>query len=178
MKSLIVVAALTVAATAVHPQTNHTEHTVRRSAGAPIPDATVADMAWLAGRWTGEGLGGWNEEIWSPPSGGVMMGMYRLVREGKIAFYEFLLIRETERGLAMQLKHFHPDLKGWEEKDQFVEFLYVGQSGNRIHFEGLTFERVDADRVHIYLALGKKDGRAREERFTMSRDRANGSVRP
>ena len=32
------------------------------------PRAKIEDMAWLAGRWLGDGLGGISEEIWSPPS--------------------------------------------------------------------------------------------------------------
>ena len=143
--------------------------TVRRAPDAPVPDATVEDMAWLAGRWTGDGLGGRTEEIWSPPDAGVMMGMFRLIREDKPVFYEFLTLRVTERGLSMQLKHFHPDMRGWEEREKFVEFLYVGRDGNRVFFEGLTFVREGADALTIYLALRAKDGTVREQTFRMKR---------
>lgn len=172
MRPLLCAAAIALALATVptNAQTKQTENTVKRAADADIPVATVADMAWLAGRWTGEGLGGWNEEIWSPPAHGVMMGMYRMARDGKTVFYEFLLIRETERGLAMRLKHFHPDLTAWEEKEKFVEFLYVGKTENRIYFEGLTFERASDDRLQIYLALRGKDGGVSEQRFTMTRE--------
>ena len=137
--------------------------------GAPIPNATVAEMAWLAGRWTGDGLGGRTEEIWSPPDAGTMMGTFRLIRDDKPVFYEFLTLRHTERGLAMQLKHFHPDMIGWEEKDKFVEFLYVGRDGDRYHFECLTFVRSGDDNMTIYLALRQKDGSVREAKFVMKR---------
>ena len=147
----------------------NTENTVRRSAGAPIPDATVAEMSWLAGRWTGEGLGGWTEEIWSPPAADGMVGVFRLVRDDKPVFYEFMTMRVTDRGLALQLKHFNPDMKGWEEKEKFVEFLYVGREGHRYRFEGLTFERDGDDAMNVYLALRMKDGVVREERFRMRR---------
>lgn len=146
-----------------------TENTRRRDAGAPTPKATVAEMAWLAGRWTGKGLGGWTEETWSTPAGGTMIGMFRLVRDDQPQFYEFMTIRETERGLAIQLKHFHPDLTGWEERDKSVEFLYVGSSGRRIFFEGMTYERVSDSRVTVYLAVGKKDGTVAEQKFEMTR---------
>jgi hypothetical protein len=148
-----------------------TDNTTRRAADAPLPTATVTDMAWLAGRWTGEGLGGWTEEIWSPPAAGTMMGTFRLVREDKIGFYEFLTLRETDRGLAMQLKHFNPDMTGWEEKEKFVEFLFVGRDGDRYRFEGLTFHRTSEDSMTIYLALRQKDGSVREAKFSMERSR-------
>jgi len=70
-----------------------TEHTFKLSAGKQSPAATIADMAWLAGHWIGGGLGGLTEEVWSPPRNGVMMGMFRLVRDGKPIFYELLIRR-------------------------------------------------------------------------------------
>lgn len=45
-----------------------TERTIKPSAGSRPPAATIADMARLAGHWTGEGLGGVDDEIWSPPA--------------------------------------------------------------------------------------------------------------
>ena len=34
--------------------------------------ATLEDLAWLEGSWSGDGLGGHCEEHWSAPSGGSM----------------------------------------------------------------------------------------------------------
>ena len=155
--------------TAAAAQEKVTEHTIRLAEGANPPKATVNEMGWLAGRWTGDGLGGRTEEIWSPPDAGVMMGTFRLIRDDKPVFYEFLTISETERGLAMRLKHFHPDLKGWEEREKFVEFLYVGTDGNIVHFQGLSFRRDSDDSLTIFLALRQKNGEMREEKFQMRR---------
>jgi hypothetical protein len=152
-------------------QTELERQTRRRTADAPIPQATTADMAWLAGRWTGDGLGGRVEEIWSPPDGGTMMGTFRLIRDDKVAFYEFLTLRVTDQGLSMQLKHFNTDMSGWEEKKDFVEFLYVGKEDNRYYFNGLTFVREGEDTLKIYLALRSKDGSVREQPFVMRRQK-------
>jgi hypothetical protein len=157
-------------AAAAGAQVPQTEHTVRRAPDAKTPEAGVEVMSWLAGRWAGDGLGGRTEEVWSPPDAGVMMGTFRLIREDKTVFYEFLTIGPTEKGLSMRLKHFNPDFVGWEEKDKFVEFLYVGTEGDAVHFEGLSFHRESADAVTIYLALRGKDGSVREERFRMKRE--------
>ncbi len=54
-----------------------TPNTLTLAEGAPRPAARIADVAWLTGRWTGEGLGGQSEERgatrraarWSPTSG-------------------------------------------------------------------------------------------------------------
>ena len=147
-----------------------TANTLRLSADQKPPAATIADMAWYAGRWTGTGLGGWTEEIWSPPRDGTMMGMYRMVKDGKPIFYELLLIAEENGSLAIKLKHFHADLRGWEERDASLRFPLVAKRDGRIYFDGMTFERVGNDRVKIYLAIeNKKDGSVREEIFEYTR---------
>lgn len=84
-------------------------------------------------------------------------------------FYELLLITEENGSLAIKLKHFHADLRGWEERDASVRFPLVAKRDSRIYFDGMTFERIGADRVKVYLAVEHKDGKMREETFEYSR---------
>ncbi len=42
----------------------------------------INDYSWLVGSWKGDGFGGISEEIWSKPEKGVMMGMYRQIKDG------------------------------------------------------------------------------------------------
>jgi hypothetical protein len=146
-----------------------TGHTLRLAEGASPAAATIDEMSWLAGRWTGTGLGGETEETWSPPMAGEMVGTFRLVRAGKPVFYEFMRLSVTDRGLAMQLKHFSPDMKGWEEREKFVEFRYLKTEGKTVYFEGLTFRRDSDSELTIFLALKSRDGQVREETFRMTR---------
>ena len=147
-----------------------TANTLRLSPDQKPPAATIAEMEWYAGRWTGTGLGGFTEEIWSPPRNGTMMGMYRMIKDGKAIFYELLLIAEENGSLAIKLKHFHADLRGWEERDVSLRFPLVAKRDGRLYFDGMTFERVGNDRVKVYLAIeDKKDGSVREEIFEYSR---------
>jgi hypothetical protein len=44
-------------------QESMTANTLRPSPEQKPPAATIADMEWYAGRWTGTGLGGFTEEI-------------------------------------------------------------------------------------------------------------------
>ena len=44
-----------------------TEHTWRLSEGEARPDANLEDVAWLAGRWKGTGLGEGFEAAWMEP---------------------------------------------------------------------------------------------------------------
>jgi hypothetical protein len=149
-----------------------TERTFKLAPGAQSPTATLAEMRWLAGRWVGQALGGTSEEIWSEPEAGAMMGMYRLVRDGKPVFYELLTVVEENRSLVVRLKHFNPDLTGWEEKDKAVDFPLVAVRDGAVHFEGMSFHP-KGDTLTVYLAIGQKGGGMREEAFSYTRAGAN-----
>ena len=148
-----------------------TEHTLKLASGAKSPQATLADMAWLAGQWVGPALGGEAEEIWSPPKAGSMMGMYRLVRDGKPVFYELQTLVEESGSLILRLKHFNPDLTGWEEKQKTVDFPLVGIGDGVVQFEGISFHREGDAKLTVYLAIEGKDGVVREEAFPYTRVR-------
>jgi len=163
---LTVLSATTTAAQAT--DAHETAHTLRSAPGAARPAATLADMAWLIGRWKGTGLGGVSEEIWAEPVGGVMMGMYRLVINGKPSFYEFMHLSEEQGSLVLKLKHFNPDLTAWEEKDRFVAFPLVKLGEKEALFSGLTFRLLADEKLEIFLAL-QQDGKVREERFDLER---------
>ena len=57
------------AASPASAQEKLTERTFRLKAGTPSPPATISDMAWLAGHWAGEALGGLSEEDLERPRG-------------------------------------------------------------------------------------------------------------
>lgn len=147
-----------------------TANTLRAPAGSVGLPATLDDMKWLVGHWRGTGLGGVSEEMWSEPAGGVMMGMYRLVVNGKPSFYEFLHLAEENGSVVMKLKHFNADLTGWEEKERFVTFRLVKLGPDAVYFDGLTMRR-SVDRLQIFLAIRDKEGKVREEEFRMERVR-------
>jgi Domain of unknown function (DUF6265) len=108
-----------------------------------------------------------SEEIWADPLGGVMMGMYRLVIDGKPSFYEFMHLSEEQGSLVLKLKHFNPDLTAWEEKDRFVTFPLVKLGTKEAFFSGLTFRLTPEGRLEILLAL-QQNGKVREEPFDLA----------
>ena len=169
MRLTTLIAALMVAAAATAGA--QTANTIPAPADAPGPRATLADIAWLTGRWVGAGLGGVSEETWSAPASGAMMGMYRLVVDGKVSFYEFMNMVEENGSLVLKLKHFNPDLTGWEEKDRFVSFRLAKLTATEAWFGGLTFRRLGDDRLQIFLAIRDRSGAVREEEFRMERQR-------
>ena len=135
-----------------------TEHTLQLAAGAAGPPARVTDFAWLEGHWQAEALGGEAEEIWSPPGAGTMVGMFRLIQDGKPGFYEIFTLTEEGPTLLLRLKHFNPDLTGWEEKDETVDFPLVAIEEGQAFFDGLTYQRRGPDEMQVYLAMHTKDG--------------------
>ena len=115
--------------------------------------ASISDVAWIKGHWKGEAFGGQAEEIWSGPAGGAMMGMFRLINGEEISFYELMVIREHNQSLILQLKHFHNDMKGWEEKNETVDFPLLKIEENKIWFDGLTFEKVDKNKMIVNVVI-------------------------
>lgn len=60
---------------------------------------TVDALAWMAGHWQSESGGTIAEEIWSAPSGGMLLGMHRDVK-GERASFEFMRIASDGEGLV------------------------------------------------------------------------------
>lgn len=145
-----------------------TEHTLARTDTLARPPATLDDVAWLVGTWHGPGLGGETDEVWLPPVGGAMPGMFRLVKNGAPVFYEIWTMREVEGSLVLDLKHFDPDLTAWEERGETTRFHLVRIEGRTAYFGGLTYRLEDDDTLRIWLAM-RHGGGLREEGFTLQR---------
>jgi hypothetical protein len=146
-------------------QSKQTANTLKLDHEGNRPRARVTDLAWLQGHWIGEGLGGTTEEIWSPPLGNSMMGMFRLVKDGKVVFSELLFIVEDQDSLNLKLKHFDADFKGWEEKDVSRKFGLVKREGNTAFFDGMTIRKRDDGTLQAFVAIRRKSGEIIEEEF-------------
>jgi hypothetical protein len=87
--------------------------------------ATLADFAWLAGRWEGQlGAPGSEKQLtteqqWMPPKNGTMQGFFRLTDNEKTIVIELFTIRETAAGIVFYFRHFSPELKPWEETEAY-----------------------------------------------------------
>jgi len=130
----------------------------------------LKNIAWIAGTWHGEAFGGITEEIWSEPSGGSMMATFKLINNEKVTFYEIEVIREVENTLVLQLKHFGPDLKGWETKDETVDFPLKEITKNKVVFEGMTFERINDLEMNIYVDIKNDIGEVEVVKFNYKKE--------
>ena len=151
-------------------QSKQTEHILTLDANAPRPTASIEDMAWLAGQWTGEGLGGLIEETWNEPSGGTMLGSFKLLHENEPSIYELELLIEDEGSLEWRVKHFDSSFHSWEDKEEFVTFPLVKIEQGAASFDGLTVRRDGEDGFTIFLAMRTDEG-LREEQIELKRVR-------
>ena len=124
--------------------------------GNPSPPATLADVAWITGNWTGKAFGGEIQEFWAPPMGDSMMCAFKLVVDGKVQFYELCQIREENGSLIIRLKHFNGDLTAWEEKEERVEFPLVKLEKDAAFFEDFTIRRISEDQINMYVLIGNE----------------------
>lgn len=70
--------------------------------GAPARVEKIEAASWFAGCWTRRSGQTVIEEQWMAPRGGVMVGMSRTVRDGKLVEYEFIRLFESNGRLVYQ----------------------------------------------------------------------------
>lgn len=115
MKSLKLLLALMLAGTAAD------------EAAMPVID----DLAWLTGCWASDGAEPGNGEQWMAPAGGSMLGMARVVRDGRMVAYEYTRIVTTDDGLV-----FIASPSGQET----AEFALKQLGENEVVFENLDHD--------------------------------------
>ena len=67
---------------------------------------------------------------------------------------------------GLRLKHFRPDMVGWETKEDFVYFEMVEFTPDKIVLKGLVFERKSNNEIVVSLKL-KFGEEIRTEAFNM-----------
>jgi hypothetical protein len=87
--------------------------------------ASLDALAWLSGSWTGQRDTDRFEETWSSPQGGMMLGMFRLLRDGAPRFYELLALATEGDRVVFRFRHFDPQMVGWEERTEPLVFDLV-----------------------------------------------------
>jgi hypothetical protein len=100
---------------------------------APKP-ASLNDLAWLQGQWTGS----WGPRVatqtWSAPRAGTILGTLQIVEDDKTLVVEFVMISQTDTGLDYRLLHFTPSLAPWEKSGPAVLSL-IASDIKRVVFQ-------------------------------------------
>ncbi len=87
---------------------------------APAPAGqkpTLADFAWLEGRWQGTWGPRVAEQCWTSPKAGMMLGTFRLVEDEKTLVLELFTLIEKPDTINFYFRHFTPVLVPWEKTD-------------------------------------------------------------
>jgi hypothetical protein len=99
--------------------------------------ATLANFAWLDGRWQGNWGPRVAEQTWMAPKAGVMVGVFREIGNDKTLVIELFSLVETPDGIEYRSRHFTPSLAPWEGSGPTVLKL-AGADPARIDFENAT----------------------------------------
>lgn len=128
----------------------------------PLPADSLEQLNWMSGAWIEDIASRRCEEIWSTVDAHTLMGMFRWISFDDVSFYEFMVIKVTPAGAELHVKHFHPTLVAWEEKDRFQAFILTDISENRAVFAAiqdpeesevtggwLTYELTDGNHLEV-----------------------------
>ena len=146
-------------ACSAQPDIHQTPHVMSATEGmAPVP-ATIADLDWMVGAWEGPLGDDMQEHIAYPPIAQQMPGFVRgWTSDDTITFYEINAFAEVDGTLEFRVKHFSPELAGWEPQNEFVRHRLVAKTGNTFFFDGITFARRGPDRHTVHVRIEQEDG--------------------
>jgi hypothetical protein len=150
-----------------------------QTSGPPTPaKATVAQLAFVTGAWTGTLGDRIVEQHWSAPKAGSIVAMYRSIRADKPTLYELLAIEQDGEGVALRIKHFAPGagLVSQEAKDQSMDHVLVSVGEARAVFVGgtadasvrITFVKAGPDALTITVER-QRDGQPVSTEFKYTR---------
>ncbi|HSP20050.1 MAG TPA: DUF6265 family protein, partial [Myxococcaceae bacterium] len=91
-------------------------------------------------------------------------GVFRASRGGQVTFFELMTVVEVGGSLVFRLKHFGPDLRGWESPERVVDLALVRTTRSALQFDGLTYRRAGG-RLEAEVLVGVGAGGSRAEKF-------------
>ncbi|MEO8578596.1 MAG: DUF6265 family protein [Gemmatimonadales bacterium] len=109
----------------------------------PIPPATTADFAWLAGSWEGHMVGrpGVVDITFTRPAAGTVAGVMRLVDNDKVLVVELLTIVDAPTGTEMRFRHFSPSLEAYESPFRQSMRLSSHSAGTDVFENAIPYDK-------------------------------------
>ena len=93
-------------------------------------------MQFIEGHWKATQPDGLTVEgTWLAPEGDNMLGMMRMMKDGKATMYEILSYEPSDKGLVSLVKHFKSGLIGMEEKDKQDRYNFLEAKKDQVYFE-------------------------------------------
>ena len=143
--------------------------------------ATLANLAWLEGRWQGNWGPRTAEETWMAPKAGVITGLFREIENDKTLVIELFSLVETSDGIEFRFRHFTPSLAPWEGSGPTVLKL-AGADPAQIVFENalegkpkrVIFTRIGPDTYISRSEIVPDQGETQVTEITYHRQTASG----
>lgn len=141
---------------------------------APLTAMAVSDLAFLAGRWEGAKNDMMFDEVWMPPRGRMMLGSYRLLKDGQPPLMLMMIIEERADGIIFRMKQFDPDFVSLGQS--FREYHLIALNGQRAVFvrsdiadnpERLIYHRTGTHQLIVEVHYKPKENRPRKETYVM-----------
>ena len=97
--------------------------------------ASVADLGWMTGTWSGP-VGGGNvlEENWTTPKAGSIQSLVRMTGPGGTSMVELIVIEEEEGTLRLRLQQWDPGMKPRTPEPSVMSLEEMGD--NTVAFQG------------------------------------------
>lgn len=139
---------------------------------AQLKNASVSQLGFMTGIWVQKTVSGEIEEFWGKPIGDNMVSSFRYVKNGKVAFYEFVVIEQTDTVPVMRIRHYNRGSIGWEDKNDPLNMPLASLTDNEAEFISLNgavhliYKRVDGENLQAILNEKGKDGVWNKEVFS------------
>ncbi|RFZ94496.1 hypothetical protein D0C36_02810 [Mucilaginibacter conchicola] len=134
--------------------------------------ASVNNLSFMAGNWALKHKWGDMQEIWGKPMGDNIVSVFRCVKDGKVVFYEFMTIEQSDKGPVLQLRHFNKGSIGWEDKDKPYLMPATSVEKNKVVFTSedkkvlITYVRLSPQKMDCILDEQDKTGKWTKETFS------------
>ncbi|WP_231732126.1 DUF6265 family protein [Caulobacter sp. CCH9-E1] len=137
-------------------------------AAAAIPPAETVIGSRLAGCWEQVVPNGRTIEQWMPEEGGLLLGMSRSVRDGKVREYEFLRIDRDSTGKLRYVAQPSGQAEATFMLKSLTEDTVVFENPRHDFPQRILYKRVDKDTL-VARIEGSVEGRARSADFPYRR---------
>lgn len=128
----------------------------------------LESVAWLAGCWANERGDAGSGEYWLPPAGGKMLGIGRIVREGKTADFEFLELDGTDDGRLVYTATPSGQSRASFTSTQVTESSVTFENPTHDFPQRITYIRSDGNHLLVQID-GMRQGRQRSVEFRFVR---------
>lgn len=131
------------------------------------PTSNIQSLVWLGGCWESKQPSRHSQEQWMSPSGGIMIGMGRTVKNGKLVSVEFMELRQDGPNLVFTA---HPS------GQKTASFQVTSASASQAVFENpahdfpqkIEYRLTKPDVLEVQVS-GLVKGKNRVEQFQFSR---------